>query len=144
MKKLTKLLFNPIDEQGRDIINMHTNAARPLETARTLSQIGLGVTVRQAYDTSREQMSVMIIEWILDLTRSRLGAGAHTLHGVIANQLLAPRKPSTLNPNPEAQKALSEVESPVRLDYHPVSHPIVEAAKTESQGDVREPSELGP
>ena len=36
---------------------------------------------------------------------------------VIASQLLAPRKPSTLNPNPEAQKVLSEAESPVRLDY---------------------------
>jgi len=106
-----------IDEQGRDIIDMHANATRLLETARTLSQAGLGVTVGRAYDTFREQISVVIIEWILDLTRSRLGTDTHIMREVIASQLLAPRKPSTLNPSPEAQKALSEVESPVRLDY---------------------------
>lgn len=106
-----------IDEQGRDIIDMHASAARLLETARTFSQIDLGVTVRRAYDTFREQISVVIIEWILDLTRSRLGTDTHIMREVIASQLLASRKPSTLNPNPEAQKVLSEVESPVRLDY---------------------------
>ena len=106
-----------IDEQGRDVIDMHANAARLLETARTFSQIDLGVTVRRAYDTFREQISVVIIEWILDLTRSRLGTDTHIIREVIASQLLALRKPSTLNPNPEAQKALPEVESPVRLDY---------------------------
>jgi len=106
-----------IDDQGRDIIDMHANAARLLETARTFSQIDLGVTVRRAYDTFREQISVVIIEWILDLTRSRLGTDTHIMREVIASQLLVPRKPSTLNPNPEAQKALSEVESPVRLDF---------------------------
>ena len=106
-----------IDEQGRDIIDMHANAGRLLETARTFSQIDLGVTVRRAYDTFREQISVVIIEWILDLTRSRLCTDTHIMREVIASQLLTPRKPSTLNPNPEAQKVLSEVESPVRLDY---------------------------
>ena len=106
-----------IDEQGREIIDMHANAARLLETARTFSQIDLGVTVRRAYDTFREQISVVIIEWILDLTRSRLGTDTHIMREVIASQLLAPRKPSTLNPNSDAQKALSEVDSPVRLDY---------------------------
>jgi len=106
-----------IDEQGRDIVDMQANAARLLETARTISQAGLGVTVRRAYDTFREQISVLIIEWILDLTRSRLGTDTYIMREVIASQLLAPRKQSTLNPNPEAQKALSEVESPMRLDY---------------------------
>ena len=106
-----------IDEQGRDIIDMHANATRLLETARTFSQIDLGVTVRRAYDTFREQISVVIIEWILDLTRSRLITDTYIMREVIANQLLAPRKPSTLNPNPESQKALAEVDSPVRLDY---------------------------
>jgi hypothetical protein len=61
------------------------------------------------YDTFREQISVVIIERVLDLARSRLGTDT--------SQLLAPRKPSTLNPNPEAHRALSEVNSPVRLDY---------------------------
>jgi len=106
-----------IDDEGRDIIDTHADATRLLETARAFSQIDLGVTVRRAYDTFREQISVLIIEWILDLTRSRLGANTHIIREVIASQLLAPRKPNTLNPNPEAQKALSEVESPVRLEY---------------------------
>ena len=36
---------------------------------------------------------------------------------VIASQLLARRKPSTLNPNSEAQKALSAASYPARLNY---------------------------
>jgi E3 ubiquitin-protein ligase UBR1 len=106
-----------IDEQGRDIIEMHAGAARLLETARTFSQIDLGVTVRRAYDTFREQISAVMIEWILDLTQSRFGADTFIMREVIASQLLAPRKPCILNPNPAAQKILAEVDSPARLDY---------------------------
>ena len=43
-----------IDEQGRDIIDMHASAARLLEIACTFSQIDLDVTVRRTYDTFRE------------------------------------------------------------------------------------------
>ncbi|KAF9786205.1 hypothetical protein BJ322DRAFT_1058509 [Thelephora terrestris] len=62
-----------IDEQERGVTDMHANVTRLLETARTFSQIDLGATVRREYDTFREQISVVIIEWVLGLTRSCLG-----------------------------------------------------------------------
>ena len=106
-----------IFEQGRAIIDMHPNASRLLETARTLSQVEVGVTVRRTYDAFREQISVVIIELSSDLTRSRLGTDTHIMREVIASQLLARRRPSTLNPNSKAQKALS-----VRLDHVSLYH----------------------
>ena len=106
-----------IDEQGREIIDMNTNVVRLLETARTFSQIDLGVTVRRAYDTFREQIVVVVIDWLLDLTRSRLGANSQVMRQVIASQLLAPRRSSSLHPNPEATKIVSDVQNPARLDW---------------------------
>ncbi|KAF9777784.1 hypothetical protein BJ322DRAFT_519836 [Thelephora terrestris] len=41
-------------------VDMRANFARLLETARTFSQIDLGVTVPRAYDTFRERISVVI------------------------------------------------------------------------------------
>ena len=40
-----------IDENGREVVDMNTNTARLLEIAQIISKIGLGVTVRRAYDT---------------------------------------------------------------------------------------------
>jgi E3 ubiquitin-protein ligase UBR1 len=60
-------LAHRIDEQGREIIVMNTNATRLLEMAHTVNQIDLGVTIRRAYDTFREQTVAVISSgyWIL-------------------------------------------------------------------------------
>ncbi|KAH7906536.1 hypothetical protein BJ138DRAFT_979835, partial [Hygrophoropsis aurantiaca] len=67
-------LADSIDDLGREIIDMNSNVTRLLEIAQIISKIELGITIRRAYDTFREQVAVVIIEWLLDLTRSRLGA----------------------------------------------------------------------
>lgn len=106
-----------VDEQGRDIIEISTNATRLLEIAQAIAQIDLGVTVRRAFDTFREQVSAVIIEWLLDLTRSKLGTDALVLREVLASELLSPRAASTtLAPNGEAKRVLPDVHDPTRLD----------------------------
>ncbi|KAF8879924.1 hypothetical protein BD779DRAFT_1550399 [Infundibulicybe gibba] len=110
-----------IDEQGREIIEMNTNVARLLEMAQSITQIDLGVTIRRAYDTFREQVAAVIIEWLLDLTRSRLGTDTLILREVMAAELLSPRKRESGSYNQSIQ-AIPEVPSPTRLDmmflYH--------------------------
>ncbi|KAF9781008.1 hypothetical protein BJ322DRAFT_1082673 [Thelephora terrestris] len=96
---------------------MHANAARLFETARTFSQIDLGVTVRRAYDTFREQISVVILECVLDLTLSCLGTDTSLTRHRQSTSISPEETDPTLNPNSEAPKALSEVDSPMRLDY---------------------------
>jgi E3 ubiquitin-protein ligase UBR1 len=81
-----------VDEFGREIVDMNANVTRLLEVAQTISHIDLGVTIRRAYDTFREQAAAVIIEWLLDLTRSRLGTDTIVLREIIAAELLSPRR----------------------------------------------------
>ena len=108
-----------IDEQGRDVIDMSINAIRLLEIAQTFSQIDLGVTVRRAYDTFREQIVTVIIEWLSDLTRSRLGTDTLVLREIIAQELLAPRRRDTTsyNTNPQVPNIVAGIYNPTRLDW---------------------------
>ena len=62
-----------MEEIGRDVVDMNSNVGRLLEMAQAFGQIDLGVTIRRAYDTFCEQVVGMIIEWLLNLSRSRLG-----------------------------------------------------------------------
>lgn len=118
------VLAHRIDENGREIIDMNANVARLLETAQAITQIDLGVTIRRAYDTFREQVVEVIIEWLLDLTRSRLGADTLVLREVIAAELLSPRKRDVgaYNPNVRIEGYLPGVTKMTRLDtmflYH--------------------------
>ena len=117
---------------------MHANAARLLEIARTFSQIDLGVTIRRAYDTFCEQLSVAVIEWILDLTRSRLGTDTRIMREIIASQLLAPRKPST-QPQVRGSKGFVRGGFPREAGLHvSLLHPIMEATKAGPEGVVCE------
>ena len=90
-RKEATAMSHAIDEHGREIIDMNTNVARLLEIAQIISKIEIGVTIRRAYDTFREQVVVVIIEWLLDLTRSRLGTDTLIIREVIAAELLSPR-----------------------------------------------------
>ncbi|KAH9927415.1 uncharacterized protein BXZ73DRAFT_90700 [Epithele typhae] len=104
-----------IDEQGRDIVEMSNNPTRLLEIAQAIAQIDIGVTVRRALDTFREQVSAVIIEWLLDLTRSRLGTDALVMREVLAAELLSPRTTSTLPMGPN--RLLPDIHEPTRFDW---------------------------
>ena len=91
-RKEATAMAHAIDEHGREIIDMNANVPRLLEIAQVISKIEIGVTIRRAYDTFREQVVVVIIEWLLDLTRSRLGTDTLVIREVIAAELLSPRR----------------------------------------------------
>ncbi|RDB27292.1 E3 ubiquitin-protein ligase ubr1 [Hypsizygus marmoreus] len=118
------LVAHRIDENGREVIDMNTNVTRLLETAQAITQIDLGVTIRRAYDTFREQVLDVIIEWLLDLTRSRLGSDVLILREVIAAELLSPRRRDTgsFNANAQSMISLADIPNPTRIDtlflYH--------------------------
>ncbi|KAI9059537.1 hypothetical protein FKP32DRAFT_1596096 [Trametes sanguinea] len=111
-----------IDEQGREIIEISLKSSRLLDMARTIAQIDLGVTVRRAFDTFREQVSAVIIEWLLDLTRSRLGTDALVLREILAAELLSARKCSSLISARDPAKVLPEIHHPTRLDWLFIYH----------------------
>ncbi|KAI0063243.1 hypothetical protein BV25DRAFT_1824839 [Artomyces pyxidatus] len=108
-----------IDELGREVIDMSVNVPRVLDIAQKVAQIELGVTVRRAYDTFREQIVAVLIEWLLDLTRSRLGTDALILKEVIAEELLMPRRRGNTAAAvlPDVASIVSEVDSAARLDW---------------------------
>ncbi|KAH7884205.1 hypothetical protein F5I97DRAFT_1672195 [Phlebopus sp. FC_14] len=112
-------IAHSIDELGREIIDMNTNVTRLLEIAQIISKIELGVTVRRAYDTFREQVAVVIIEWLLDLTRSRLGTDRIIVREVIATELLSPRhrESNIFGSGPQIPDLSAEVSDPCRIDW---------------------------
>jgi E3 ubiquitin-protein ligase UBR1 len=110
-------IAHKVDEVGREIVDMNANVTRLLEIAQTIAHIDLGVTIRRAYDTFREQVAAVIIEWLLDLTRSRLGADTLVLREVIAAELLAPRRRDGSSLNALAARVISDIRDPARLDW---------------------------
>ncbi|KAL5535029.1 UBR1 [Sanghuangporus sanghuang] len=108
-----------IDEQGRDVVEMNNYSPRLLEIAQAIARIDLGVTVRRAYDTFREQIAGVLIEWLLDLTKCRLLSDTMVIREVIATEFISPRKRDihSLLQNPECAKVLHDINGPSRLDW---------------------------
>ncbi|ESK86483.1 hypothetical protein Moror_9888 [Moniliophthora roreri MCA 2997] len=112
-----------IDENGREIIDMSTDVPRLLEMAQTIAQIDLGVTIRRAYDTFREQVASVIIEWLVDLTQCRLGTDTVILREIIAEELLSKRKrDNTSAYNAQGLHSLPDIRDPARIDSLFLSH----------------------
>ena len=86
--------FN-IDEQGRDIVEMNNYSPKLLEIAQTIARIDLDVTVRRAYDTFREQIASVLIEWLLDLTKCRFLSDTRIIREVIATEFFSPQRKKT-------------------------------------------------
>lgn len=98
---------------------MGDNVLRLLDIGTSLNQIDLGVTIRRAFDTFREQVAAVIIEWLLDLTHCKLGTDTLILREIISAELLSPRKKdsSSLSSNQGAIKIYNEIDNPARLDW---------------------------
>lgn len=113
------VMADRIDDLGREVIEMGPDVTRLHEIALTIAQIELGVTVRRSYDTFREQIVAVIIEWLLDLTRSRLGTDAVILREIIAEELLMPRRRNngTTNAPPDVTRIYAEVNQPARIEW---------------------------
>ncbi|KAJ8593596.1 hypothetical protein M405DRAFT_731193 [Rhizopogon salebrosus TDB-379] len=91
-QRTASMMAHCIDDTGREIIDIQADVPRLLEAAHIMTKIELGVTIRRAYDTFREQVACVIIEWLLDLTRSRLGTDTLIIKEIIAAELLSPRR----------------------------------------------------
>ena len=118
MEEASNHAYN-IDEQGRDIVEMNNYSPRLLEIAQTIARIDLDVTVRRAYDTFREQIASVLIEWLLDLTKCRLLSDTQIIREVVAAELFSQRRKDihALLQNAGQAKVLQEVNSPSRLEW---------------------------
>ncbi|KAF8330326.1 uncharacterized protein EI90DRAFT_3060308 [Cantharellus anzutake] len=95
-------LTDKVDAEGRAVISIIPHLGVAMGIASRLYQIDLGVTVRRASDTFREQLSAFLIEWLVDLTRCTInGTDAITLKELVASCLLdvRPRHVPFLHPN---------------------------------------------
>jgi E3 ubiquitin-protein ligase UBR1 len=118
-RKEATVMAHTIDDLGREIIDMNTNVTRLLEIAQVISKIEIGVTIRRAYDTFREQVVVVIIEWLLDLTRSRLGTDTLIIREVIAAELLSPRRreSNVYGSTSHIPDLSGDIANPCRIDW---------------------------
>jgi E3 ubiquitin-protein ligase UBR1 len=84
-----------------------------------IAQIDMNVTLRRAYDTFREQVAAVIIEWLLDLTTCKLGSDGTIIREIIAAELYSPRMKdsSSLTSNPEATRIYADIKDSARLDW---------------------------
>ncbi|KAL1733010.1 hypothetical protein EV714DRAFT_205521 [Schizophyllum commune] len=117
-------ILRNMEDNGREVIEMNSNATRMLEIAQTITQIDLGVTIRRAYDTFREQVVGVIIEWLLDLTRCRMGQDALILREIVAAELMSAQRKENISfaSSTSNRLSLKDIPNPKRLDmlflYH--------------------------
>jgi E3 ubiquitin-protein ligase UBR1 len=123
-KKTASIFAHSIDDTGREIIDISGDVPRLLEAAHSMTKIELGVTIRRAYDTFREQVACVIIEWLLDLTRSRLGADTLIIKEIIAAELLSPRRRENtyFTSGPQIPDLVADLAHPCRIDWLFVYH----------------------
>lgn len=120
-------IVDTVDEQGRDVVDISPLNSRVLENAKAIAHIDIGVTVRGAYDTFQEQLSDVIIEWMLDLSKCRIGTDRTLLREVIAMELFSLRKRDTTATMTTGYATdndgfPSEVENPTRIDWLFILH----------------------
>ncbi|KAG8874612.1 hypothetical protein FRB97_005779 [Tulasnella sp. 331] len=112
-------LTKRLDGEGRAVVEVSANVSRLLDVSRQIQGVDMGVTVRRAYDTFREEVSAVIIEWLMDLMQCRLLNDTIILREVVAAEIYSPRKKdsSSLTSNQEATKVLAEIKDAARLDW---------------------------
>jgi len=112
-------MTNRIEDHGRAVVLTYRDTEKLLEVAHLIANIDMGVTVRRAYDTFREEMAALIIEWLLDLMRCHVVGDPLLLRELVAAELLQPRRkdPSGFALVPEAAKLASEMPNLTRVDW---------------------------
>jgi E3 ubiquitin-protein ligase UBR1 len=90
------------------VIYTSRDVQRVYGISRHLAQIDLGVTVRRARDTFREQISAILIEWLVDLTRCYIyGNDGMTIRQLIASRLFDKREKSVYVPAAQVPNSAS-------------------------------------
>ncbi|CAG8715394.1 41333_t:CDS:2 [Gigaspora margarita] len=97
-------------DEGRDIVEISDDIPRLITIARTISSIGLAVTVRSARDTFREGMCGLFIEWLKDLAGGNIGKNSIILKEIICEELCKEwKKPRRVRITKEKSKTLDDV-----------------------------------
>ena len=91
---------------------MSSDTASPLDVHANILAL-----LQSAYDTFREQVSAVILEWLLDLTRSRLGSDHLAIREVIAQELMSPRKQTYSRGYTDTHPFIQDVTDPARMDW---------------------------
>lgn len=82
-----------------------------------LAQIDLSVTIRRHYDTFREQMAALIIEWLFDLTRcSILSNDTVTLKELVTTNMFEARNPD-VTALPHSVRSFSDIKWTTRMEW---------------------------
>ena len=79
--------------------------------------------MRRAFDTFREHMAAVIIEWLLDLLQCHVAGDKFVLKEVIAKEIFAPRRRDSGLLYQEAATLYPEAHQGARLDWLFVYHP---------------------
>ncbi|KAF0448599.1 putative ubiquitin-protein ligase UBR2 [Gigaspora margarita] len=105
-----KTMAEKIDSYGRDIVEISDDIPRLITIARTISSIGLAVTVRSARDTFREGMCGLFIEWLKDLAGGNIGKNSIILKEIICEELCKEwKKPRRVRITKEKSKTSDDV-----------------------------------
>src|SRR4051794_4544655 len=95
--------------QGRVVIETSDAHYRLLHIAHTLARIDVGVTLRPAYDTYREQACGVLISFLADLVESQVDGDELFLRRVIASALFSPYNPRIVGMGREVAGGASAV-----------------------------------
>ncbi|OAX36558.1 hypothetical protein K503DRAFT_694954, partial [Rhizopogon vinicolor AM-OR11-026] len=74
-KRIASSMAHSTDDTDRELIDIHGDIPRLHEAAHNhiMTKIERSVTTRRPYDIFHQQIASVIIEWLLDLSRIRLG-----------------------------------------------------------------------
>ncbi|KAI7901919.1 uncharacterized protein BX663DRAFT_474522 [Cokeromyces recurvatus] len=91
----TKQIVDVIHVHGREIIAMSKNIEELRKIAAPLSAINLGVTIRPAKDTFREQACGLLVDWLNELIKGKkrffpnVGKGDTIIRNILCEELCA-------------------------------------------------------
>ncbi|KAJ3284110.1 hypothetical protein HK104_010088, partial [Borealophlyctis nickersoniae] len=69
-----KSVAERVDAHGRDVISLNTSIEDLVRAARTISNIGLAVSIRSARETFRESIAGVLVDWLKNLPRKVSGS----------------------------------------------------------------------
>lgn len=87
----TRRIVDTMHNRGREIIATSSNPEELRALAAPLAAINLGVTIRPARDVFREQVSALLIDWLLELAQGPVKLNHDgTMQSCIVQELCAP------------------------------------------------------
>jgi len=106
--------------QGRKVMVTSSNPISAFHTASMFQQIDLGVTLRSAADTFKEEIVGMLISWLADMCQCAVGGDGDLFKRLVARALNEPRMikgPGHGTPIPSDLRRLDAPSESKRIDW---------------------------